>query len=182
MSRNLTKALAHAALLVACALGVSACASAAAQDGGFRSAGKGKGGQRRARLTRGGRAIPPDDAPKAVREAIAAANRIRNAPYASGGGHGSFESSGYDCSGAVSYALHGGGLLRTPMASAPLAAYGKPGKGEWIDVYANGGHAYVVIAGLRFDTAGTGSSGPSWHRSAASEQPGPYTVRHPAGL
>src|ERR671921_142672 len=101
-----------------------------------------------------GRAIPPANAPAAVKQVIAAANKIRTKPYVYGGGHGRWWDSGYDCSGAVSFALHGGSLIDTPMPSGSLAGRGKAGKGKWITVYANGGHAYAIIAGLRWDTAG----------------------------
>jgi peptidoglycan hydrolase CwlO-like protein len=125
----------------------------------------------------GGRAIPPPNAPLVVRAVIEAANRIADAPYAWGGGHGSWESAGYDCSGAISYALHGGGLLDSSLDSGGLAFWGEPGVGSWITVLAHSGHAYAVIAGLRWDTSG--GAGPRWHtdmRSAAG-----YVARHPAG-
>jgi cell wall-associated NlpC family hydrolase len=131
----------------------------------------------KARLVNG-RAIAPAGAPPVVRDAIAAANRISQRPYSYGGGHASFESGGYDCSGAVSYALHGGGLLRSPQPSGALESWGKAGPGKWITVYANGGHAYAVIAGLRWDTSGDASgSGPRWHTNPVS--PASYVARHP---
>jgi len=130
----------------------------------------------------GGRAIPPADAPAAVKKVIAAANKIRTKPYIYGGGHGRWWDAGYDCSGAVSFALHGGSLITTPMPSGSLAGWGSPGKGRWITVYANGGHAYAVIAGLRWDTAGnTSGTGPRWHKSLRAAASGPFTARHPAG-
>jgi peptidoglycan hydrolase-like protein with peptidoglycan-binding domain len=127
-------------------------------------------------------AIAPDAAPQPVKDAVAAANRITRKPYRYGGGHGRWEDSGYDCSGAVSYALHGGGLLDTQLDSTGLESWGSKGPGAWITVYANSGHAYVVIAGLRFDTSGGshGESGPRWRTTARS--PNGYVVRHPAGL
>jgi peptidoglycan hydrolase-like protein with peptidoglycan-binding domain len=128
-------------------------------------------------------AIAPDSAPQQVKDAIAAANRITDKPYRYGGGHGRWEDSGYDCSGAVSYALHGGGLLDEPLDSSGLARWGAAGRGRWITVYANSGHAYVVIAGLRLDTSSGGSnrgSGPRWRESSRSSDG--YTARHPAGL
>lgn len=129
-----------------------------------------------------GRAIPPVNAPAAVKKVIAAANKIRNKPYVYGGGHARWWDSGYDCSGAVSYALRGAGLISTPMPSGSLAGWGSAGKGRWITVYANGGHAYAVIAGLRWDTAGnTSGNGPSWHKSQRAAASGPFTARHPAG-
>jgi cell wall-associated NlpC family hydrolase len=128
-----------------------------------------------------GQASAPESAPAAVKAAIAAANSISSTPYLWGGGHGSWYSYGYDCSGAVSFALYGAGLLDTPLVSGSLASYGEPGPGRWITIYANASHTYVVIAGLRFDTAGNpdGVSGPRWH----TEPPYPegYEVRHPAG-
>jgi cell wall-associated NlpC family hydrolase len=130
----------------------------------------------------GGRAIPPADAPAAVKKVIAAANKIRTKPYVYGGGHGRWWDAGYDCSGAVSFALHGGSLITTPMPSGSLAGWGSAGKGRWITVYANGGHAYAVIAGLRWDTAGnTSGTGPRWHKSLRAAAGGPFTARHPAG-
>jgi cell wall-associated NlpC family hydrolase len=128
---------------------------------------------------KGERAVLPAGAPPILKRVVAAANRIADRPYLYGGGHGSFESSGYDCSGAVSYALHGGGLLEAPLASGSLAGWGEPGEGKAITVYANGGHVFAVIAGLRWDTSGTGSTGPSWHRELRSTAG--YTARHPAG-
>jgi hypothetical protein len=138
----------------------------------------------KARISRDGRtAIAPDRAPRAVKRAIAAANRITRKPYRYGGGHGRWQDSGYDCSGSVSYALHGGGLLRSPLASGGFMRWGRPGRGRWITVYANGGHAYVVIAGLRFDTSSAGAgggSGPRWRNRSRS--PGGYVARHPGGF
>jgi hypothetical protein len=112
-----------------------------------------------------------------VAAAIEAANAISDMPYVWGGGHGSFEDSGYDCSGAVSYALHGGGFLASPLDSTGLAFWGEPGPGSWITVYAYSGHAYVVIAGLRFDTSG--GAGPRWHPDARSSAG--FVARHPSG-
>jgi cell wall-associated NlpC family hydrolase len=128
-----------------------------------------------------GEAIPPANAPLAVRAVIEAANQINDRPYVWGGGHGSFESSGYDCSGAISYALHGGGLLSSPLDSSGFQVWGSPGGGSWITVFANSGHAWAMIAGLRWDTGGPGGgNGPRWStimRSDASS----YVARHPAG-
>jgi hypothetical protein len=125
-------------------------------------------------------AIAPADAPPAVQTAIAAANRIAGLPYRYGGGHGHFEDDAYDCSGAVSYALHGAGMLEAPEDSSALERFGEPGRGAWISVYANRGHAYAVIAGLRFDTSGSGGRGPRWR--AAPRSGHGYVVRHPSGL
>ena len=111
---------------------------------------------------------------------IAAANKIRTKPYIYGGGHGRWWDAGYDCSGAVSFALHGGGLIDHPDALRLPGGWGSAGRGRWITVYANGGHAYAVIAGLRWDTAGnTSGTGPSWHKSLRAAASGPFTARHP---
>ena len=124
-------------------------------------------------------ASAPASAPPAVKDAIAAANAIATTPYIWGGGHGSFESSGYDCSGAVSYALHGGGMLESPLDSTGLSTWGEPGPGRWITVYANAGHAWMVIAGIAFDTSG--GAGPRWHDPWVNSPEG-FIARHPAGL
>ena len=127
-------------------------------------------------------ASAPANAPQAVKDVIAAANAIASMPYLWGGGHGSFESSGYDCSGAVSYALNGGGFLESPLDSTGLESWGEPGAGKWITVYANAGHTYAVIAGLRWDTAGSASgTGPRWYEDTASAVSGEFVVRHPSG-
>ncbi|MFN8163606.1 MAG: hypothetical protein U0R26_07205 [Solirubrobacterales bacterium] len=123
-------------------------------------------------------ASAPASAPQAVKDAIAAANAIATTPYIWGGGHGSFESSGYDCSGAVSYALHGGGFLESPLDSTGLETWGEPGAGTWITVYANAEHAWMVIAGIAFDTVG--GPGPRWHDPWVDSPEG-FIVRHPAG-
>jgi peptidoglycan hydrolase-like protein with peptidoglycan-binding domain len=125
-------------------------------------------------------ALVPVSAPAQVRDAILAANRIVGKPYRWGGGHGSFEDGGYDCSGAVSYALNGAGLLGAPRDSGGLTTFGAAGPGQWMTVYANSGHAYVVIAGLRLDTSGSGEDGPRWRPEPRSA--GGYVVRHPQGL
>jgi cell wall-associated NlpC family hydrolase len=130
----------------------------------------------------GTKAVAPLSAPPVVQQVIAAANHIRTTPYIWGGGHGSFVSSGYDCSGAVSYALHGGKLLTTPLTSGSLETFGEAGPGKWITIYANASHAYMVVAGLRFDTAGdTSGTGPRWHPTTAAAAAGRYIVRHPVG-
>jgi peptidoglycan hydrolase CwlO-like protein len=120
----------------------------------------------------------PSAAPPAVAAAIEAANSIASTPYIWGGGHGSFESSGYDCSGAVSFALHGGGFLSSPLDSTGLSTWGAPGAGHWVTVYANAGHAWMIIAGLAFDTSG--GAGPRWHPSPVSSTEG-FIARHPPG-
>ena len=135
----------------------------------------------KARLV-GGRAVAPENAPLGVKQVIAAANRISATPYIWGGGHGRWVDRGYDCSGAVSYALHGGRLLASPLTSGSLELFGEAGAGRWISVYANASHAYMVIAGLRFDTAGDESgTGPRWHPTVTAAATGRYVVRHPVG-
>ena len=124
-------------------------------------------------------ASAPESAPEQVKAAVAAANAIAMTPYIWGGGHGSFESSGYDCSGAVSYALHGGGLLESPLDSTGLETWGEAGPGKWITVYANAEHAWMIIGGLAFDTVG--GPGPRWHSSPVDSPEG-FIVRHPPGL
>ncbi len=120
----------------------------------------------------------PSEAPAAIAAAIEAANSIATTPYIWGGGHGSFESSGYDCSGAVSFALNGGGFLESPLDSTGLETWGEPGPGKWITVYANAEHAWMIIAGLAFDTVG--GPGPRWHSSPVDSPEG-FVARHPPG-
>lgn len=131
-----------------------------------------------------GQAQIPVGAPTAVRQAIAAANRIIGKPYLYGGGHRRFRDRGYDCSGTVSYALKGASALARPLDSTGLSRWGKPGPGRWITVFSNPGHAYVVIAGLRLDTSAEddpgGSNGPRWRPLRRSDRG--YARRHPAGL
>ncbi|HUH81921.1 MAG TPA: peptidoglycan-binding protein [Solirubrobacteraceae bacterium] len=114
-----------------------------------------------------------------VSRVIAAGDEIATRPYVYGGGHGSFESSGYDCSGSVSYALHGGGLLSSPEDSTALESYGAPGPGRFITIYANSGHAWMTVDGKRFDTVALSEGGSRWSSSMAST--GDYVVRHPVG-
>jgi hypothetical protein len=128
-----------------------------------------------------GKAVAPAEAPKRVQKVIASANKIRNKPYRLGGGHGKWNDRGYDCSGAVSYALHGAKLLNTPLDSSGLARYGQKRKGQWITVYGASGHAYMVVAGLRFDTSMVKGNGPGWSKQMRST-PESYKARHPRGL
>jgi peptidoglycan hydrolase CwlO-like protein len=135
----------------------------------------------RATLDSSGDAIPPSNAPLAVRAVIESANQIDDLPYVWGGGHGSFTSSGYDCSGAVSFALHGGGFLSSPLDSTGLEVWGESGGGNWITVFANSGHAWAYIAGLRFDTGGPGGgNGPRWS-TVMRDDTSSFVARHPAG-
>lgn len=129
-----------------------------------------------------GRAVPPPGAPPVVKRAIAAANQIDGRPYVWGGGHRSFFTRGYDCSGAVGYALHGADLLDQTVVSGQLEYWGEAGVGRWITVYANAHHVYMVIAGLRYDTRDDplGVSGPRWHINQMD--PSRFAARHPPGL
>jgi len=119
--------------------------------------------------------------PEVVQRVIDAANEIATKPYIYGGGHGSWDSPGYDCSGSVSYALHGGGLLEHPEDSTELESYGEPGPGKYITIYANAEHAYMVIDGRRFDTVALAEDGSRWSNSPG-EDAGSFVVRHPPGL
>ena len=133
----------------------------------------------------GGRAVAPPSAPPVVQRVIAAANHIDGRPYVWGGGHLSFRSRGYDCSGAVGYALHAGGLLASTMVSGQLAHWGEAGVGRWITVYANREHVFAVVAGLRFDTRGNwpGVRGPRWKMGMPDARTlAGFVARHPAGL
>jgi hypothetical protein len=124
--------------------------------------------------------IPPQSAPARIKSVVAAANKIRLKPYIWGGGHGRWWDAGYDCSGSVSYALHGGKFLESPLPSGPMEDWGLEGEGRWITVYANAGHAYAVIAGVRWDTSGDSSgTGPRWHEDLRDNVG--YVARHPAG-
>jgi hypothetical protein len=134
-----------------------------------------------ATVDRYGRAHAPAGAPRAVRAAIAAGNRIQGKPYVWGGGHAKWKARGYDCSGTVSYVLHAGGLLNTPLVSGAFArSFGLRGKGRWITVYANSGHAFAYIAGLRLDTSGSGGNGPRWRLEPRTMRG--FVARHPRGL
>jgi cell wall-associated NlpC family hydrolase len=127
-----------------------------------------------------GLAVAPASAPEEVKAIVAAGNEIATKPYKYGGGHGRFRDSGYDCSGSISYALHGAGLLDSPLDSTGFMSWGARGKGDWVTVYANAGHAYMTVAGLRFDTSARKSSGNRWSETTRSARG--YRVRHPEGL
>jgi len=134
----------------------------------------------RATVGADGMAIAPDSAPDAVKQIIAAGNEIATTPYVYGGGHGKWQDRGYDCSGSVSYALHGAGLLKTALPSGSFTSWGDPGPGQWVTIYANKGHMYMVVAGLRFDTSGRQKNGSRWQSDMRSSSG--YTVVHPPGL
>ncbi len=131
-------------------------------------------------INTGGMVQPPPGAPAAVAQVIAAGNAIATLPYVWGGGHGSFHASGYDCSGSVSYALAAAGLLSSPLDSTGFESWGEPGPGKWITVYANAGHAFMVVAGWRFDTVALSEGGTRWSQTMTSTAG--FVARHPAGL
>ena len=128
----------------------------------------------------GGMAQAPADAPAAVKQVIAAGNAIAGLPYLYGGGHGSFRANAYDCSGSVSYALAAAGLVSSPLDSTAFESWGEAGPGRWITVYANAGHAFMVVAGWRFDTGALAQDGTRWSQSMRSTAG--FVARHPAGL
>ena len=135
----------------------------------------------KAQLTSDGMAVAPASAPQAVKDIIAAGNKIAKLPYRYGGGHNSsFQDSAYDCSGSVSYALHGANLLNSPLPSGDLESWGQGGQGTWVTVYANSGHAFMTVAGLRFDTSGRTGSGSRWQSDMRDTSA--YVARHPANL
>ena len=133
-----------------------------------------------ARVLRDGSAVAPEDAPEVVKRVILAANAIAKFPYKWGGGHGAWRDNGYDCSGSVSFALAGAGLLDRPLTSGLFIRYGEEGPGKWITIYANQGHVFMFVAGLRFDTSGQGRAGTRW-QDAQRDVSG-FAVRHIPGL
>jgi cell wall-associated NlpC family hydrolase len=192
-TRSLKRRLAVAGTTAFCVLAVAV--PAAAQTGGSGPPGSTTtstttpaapvGPPGRAKLRKDGTALAPADAPPAIQAAIAAGNAIHTYPYRWGGGHRSFYDTGYDCSGSVSYVLHAAGFLASPLPSGPMASsWGTPGKGRWITVYANASHAYMVVAGLRFDTSAVGErlnqgSGPRWRHT--KRKPTGYTAKYYPG-
>ncbi len=127
-----------------------------------------------------GLAMAPASAPPQVQAIIAAGNQIASKPYKYGGGHGKWNDSGYDCSGSVSYALHGAGLLEDALPSGSFTDWGDAGPGQWVTIYAKSSHIFMVVAGLRFDTTGRTKNNTRWQADMRSSKG--YTVRHPAGL
>jgi hypothetical protein len=169
--------------LIAAALAIPGGASAACRTGGLTPAEVDIcTPTAKAKLLASGELIPPASAPARVKAVIAAANRIRTKPYIYGGGHARFASAGYDCSGSVSFALHGGKFLASPLPSGPMMSWGEEGEGRWITVYANGGHAYMTVAGYRFDTSGDEGeeTGPRWHDELRDNVG--FVARHPLGF
>jgi hypothetical protein len=189
LHHHITAAVATAALAF-----TSAPAAAGQDAGGVKYAG-GDGGTsavtqppadkpQKPRLLPNGRVTVPAGLPAPVRAALRAGNRLIGKPYKWGGGHGSFQDSGYDCSGTVSYVLRAAGALKAPMASGALQTWGQAGKGQWITVYANSGHAWMTVAGVRMDTSAAddpgGAEGPRWR--ADMTDTAPYTARSPNRL
>ena len=190
MPSTFSNKLLFAALLVACLLVAAPAASAqsSSTSGGGASFVPPPPPPEKGALVNG-RVIAPASAPARVKRVIAFANQIVEKPYLYGGGHKPFERGvldrGYDCSGAVSHALRGGRFLRSPLPSGPFMSWGSSGPGRWITVYAHGGHAYIVVAGYRFDTSmrdpdapGPGT-GPRWSKSLRKSSS--FVARHPRG-
>jgi hypothetical protein len=179
---KLKAGLAIAMALIVAALAAPGGASAACKTGGLTPAEVDIcTPTAKAKLLASGELIPPASAPARVKAVIAAANKIRTKPYIWGGGHASFSSAGYDCSGSVSFALHGGRFLESPLPSGPMMTWAEEGEGRWITVYANGGHAYMTVAGFRFDTSGDSGeeTGPRWHEDLRDNVG--FVARHPLG-
>jgi cell wall-associated NlpC family hydrolase len=136
-----------------------------------------------ATLISGGLALAPVNAPAAVQDVISAGNEIARLPYIWGGGHETYEDTGYDCSGSISFILAAAGLLDQTETSGQLESYGDPGPGKWITIFATGGHTFAYIAGLRFDTVALAETGSRWSdRSADEPDLSSFVVRHPPGL
>jgi hypothetical protein len=136
-----------------------------------------------ATLTPGGLAIPPVNAPPAVQAVIEAGNQIARLPYRFGGGHGTFIDTAYDCSGSISFAFAAAGLLQTTMTSGQLMSWGDAGHGKWITVFADNGHTFMYVAGLRFDTVARAETGSRWSNRPADESNlSTFVARHPPGL
>ena len=146
-------------------------------DGVLRGVG---GGVNKATALSNGVALPPFEAPEAVHQIIEAGNSIARTPYKWGGGHGKWQDTGYDCSGSVSFALAAAGLLEGPLASGPLMSWGERGPGKWVTIYANPGHVYLVVAGIRFDTSGAKVTGSRWQNDLRTNAG--FVARHPTGL
>jgi hypothetical protein len=134
----------------------------------------------RASLSPDGLAGVPASAPHAVESIIRAANAVALLPYVYGGGHARWEDSAYDCSGSVSFALAAAGLLKGPLDSTSFMSWGKPGPGKWVTIFANSGHAWMIVAGLRFDTSGLRIDGSRW--TAQTRSTSGFVLRHPPGL
>jgi hypothetical protein len=155
----------------------------AASKGTPRAAGGSTGGHvsvSRASALPNGVAVPPLEAPEEVKQIIEAGNIIARSPYVWGGGHGKWIDKGYDCSGSVSFALAAAGLLSGPLDSGRLSQWGDAGRGRWVTIYANAGHVFMEVAGIRFDTSGQRVTGSRWQN--AGRPTAGFAVRHPVGL
>jgi hypothetical protein len=137
-------------------------------------------GIRKATALPNGIALPPLEAPEAVRQMIEAGNVIARSPYLWGGGHGKWVDKGYDCSGSVSFVLASAGYLEAPLASGPLMSWGEPGRGKWVTIYSHQGHVFMEVAGIRFDTSGARETGSRWQNELRSTAG--FVARHPPGL
>jgi hypothetical protein len=137
-------------------------------------------GIRQATALPNGIALPPLEAPEAVRQMIEAGNVIARSPYLWGGGHGKWVDKGYDCSGSVSFVLASAGYLEAPLASGPLMSWGEPGRGKWVTIYSHQGHVFMEVAGIRFDTSGARETGSRWQNELRSTAG--FVARHPPGL
>ena len=175
LSRNEQKVLKRAAAAQGTVAGSGGATSDTAPKTTTSTAPTGK-----ATINADGTANAPADAPPAIKKLIAAGNVIAHRPYVYGGGHASYQSSGYDCSGSVSYVLHYAGLLNGTRTSGGLESWGVSGRGRWLSVYANSGHTYLRVAGIRFDTSGLSQDGTRWHTSPRSDSG--FVFRHWAGL
>ena len=177
--------LAHPKILLAAVLAALACLVPVSAAGSSSGGAPYQPPPHKARIVNG-RAIAPADAPPEVKAVIDAANRIVEKPYRYGGGHGKWNDSGYDCSGSVSFALHGAKLISRPMDSSEFMSWAKGGAGRWVTVYANSGHVFMMVAGLRFDTGyrdayaakhgAKPGSGPRWGRKRPTSG---FVARHP---
>lgn len=162
---------------IGCVAGLASAQALAASTGGTSTEVTPETGPPGKAKLKKGKAIPPRDAPDRVVDAIKAANKIvKGKGYCLGGGHRKWKSKCYDCSGTVSYALKGARMIKRAMPSGSYTKWGKKGKGDWITVYANGGHMYAVIAGLRLDTSNTEGAGPGWSKQMSSKRG--FKVRH----
>ena len=137
-------------------------------------------GTHRATALSNGIALPPLEAPDAIKSMIDAGNVIARSPYIWGGGHGKWLDKGYDCSGSVSFVLASAGLLNAPLDSGRLMSWGEPGRGKWVTIYAHAGHVFMEVAGIRFDTSGARETGSRWQNELRSA--GGFVARHPEGL
>ena len=155
-------------------------AKASAADGGDSGGEPVQPAPEKGYVNSNGLAVAPSSAPEEVQEIIAAGNRIATKPYKYGGGHGRWNDTGYDCSGSVSYVLHAAGLLSRALDSTGFMSYGDRGRGTWVTIRSNPSHAYMIVAGLRFDTSARSQTGSRWTEQMRSASG--YRGRHPEGF